>query len=79
MTRDEVLVKLNTIFQKVFDDDNIVVNEATCADDIDDWDSFEHINLLVAVEHEFSIKFNIKEAKNFQNVGEMVDAILAKK
>ena len=78
MTREEVFLKLNKIFQEVFDDDSIVVNEATCADDIEDWDSFEHINLLVAVEHEFSIKFNIKEAKNFQNVGEMVDVILGK-
>lgn len=78
MTREEVFEHLNKIFQEVFDDDSIVVNETTCADDIEDWDSFEHINLLVAVEHEFNIKFNIKEAKNFQNVGEMVDVILGK-
>lgn len=78
MTREEVLERLNGIFQEVFDDETITVNDSTCADDIEDWDSFEHINLLVAVEHEFAIKFNIKEAKNFKNVGEMVDVILGK-
>ncbi|MBE5884331.1 MAG: acyl carrier protein [Lachnospiraceae bacterium] len=78
MTREEVYVRLNKIFQSVFDDESIIVNASTCAEDIEDWDSFEHINLVVAVEHEFGIKFNIKEAKNFKNVGEMVEVIMSR-
>ncbi len=78
MTREAVYERLNKVFQSVFDDENIVVCDETTVDDIEDWDSFEHINLVVAVEHEFDIKFNIKEAKNFKNVGEMVDTIIAK-
>ena len=49
MTREEVFAKLNEIFQDVFDDEDINVNEATTAADVDGWDSFEHINLLVAI------------------------------
>ena len=56
MTRQEVYENLNEVFQYVFDDDSIEVNDETTANDIEDWDSFEHINLVVAVEEEFSFK-----------------------
>ena len=56
MTREEAYERLNKVFQEVFDDDTIEVCDSTTADDIDDWDSFEHINLVVAVEVEFSFK-----------------------
>ena len=45
-------------------------------DDIEDWDSFEHINLVIAVEKKFGIKFTVGEANEMKNVGEMVDIIL---
>ena len=74
MTREEIYTRLNTVFQDVFDDESIRVTDATTADDIEDWDSFEHINLVVAVEKEFGIKFSMGQT----NVGEMVDIILSK-
>ncbi|MCR4896729.1 MAG: acyl carrier protein [Lachnospiraceae bacterium] len=76
MTREEVYEQLNQVFRQVFDDEDIVVSDSTTADDIEDWDSLEHINLVVAVEKQFSIKFNMGEVNSFQNVGEMVDLIL---
>lgn len=76
MTREEVYEKLNEVFQDVFDDDEIVVNDETTADDIEDWDSLEHINLVVEVENTFGIKFNMGEVNSFKNVGAMVDVIL---
>lgn len=76
MTREDVYEKLNEVFQDVFDDEDISVNDYTTADDIEDWDSLEHINLVVAVEKKFSIKFNMGEVNAFKNVGEMVDIIL---
>ena len=76
MTREEVYSKLNVVFQEVFDDDTIEVNDNTTAEDIEDWDSLEHINLVVATENAFGIKFNIGEVNKFKNVGEMVDTIL---
>lgn len=78
MTREEIFAKLDIIFQDVFDDDSIFVNENTTANDIEDWDSLEHINLIVAIEKIFAIKFNMGEVNTMKNVGEMVDIILLK-
>lgn len=75
MTREEIFEALNGVFREVFDDEEIVVNDATTADDIEDWDSLEHINLIVAVEKEFHIKFNIGEVHSMENVGDMVNLI----
>lgn len=76
MSREDVLETLSEVFQDVFDDDTIVVTEETTADDIDDWDSLEHINLLAAVEQEFGMKFNMGQVVSMKNVGEMVTIIL---
>lgn len=76
MTREEVYKKLNGVFQEVFDDESIIVGDATTSADIEDWDSLEHINLIVAVEKCFGIKFNMGEVTTMKNVGAMVDIIL---
>ena len=77
MTREEIYDKLNEVFQDVFDDEDITVNDATVAADVDGWDSLEHINLIVAVERCFGIKFTMGETTGLKNVGEMVDRIIA--
>ena len=78
MTREEIYNRLDKVFQDVFDDEAIHVTDATTADDIEEWDSFEHINLIVAVEKEFGIKFSMGQTNKLKNVGEMVDIILSK-
>lgn len=78
MSREEVFERLNEVFRDVFDDDSITVNDTTCADDIEDWDSLEHINLMAAVESEFSVKFSMGQIVSMKNVGEMADIILQK-
>lgn len=77
MNREEVYEVLNGVFRDVFDDDSIVVNDNTTADDIEDWDSLEHINLIAAVEQEFGIKFNMGQVVTMKNVGEMADIIMS--
>ena len=77
MTREEIYGKLNEVFQDVFDDEDIMVNDSTVAADVDGWDSLEHINLIVAVERCFGIKFTMGETTGLKNVGEMVDRIIA--
>jgi len=77
MTREEVYSKLNEVFQDVFDDEDIEINDETTASDVDGWDSLEHINLIVAVERCFGIKFTMGETTGLKNVGEMVDKIIA--
>lgn len=78
MERNEVFERLTKIFRDVFDDENLVITDATNADDIEDWDSLEQITLVVTIEKEFEIKFNVHEVSGFKNVGEMADAILLK-
>ena len=76
MTREEVFERLNEVFRDVFDDETIKVKDTTTADDIEDWDSLEHINLVVAVEKCFGIKFTMGEVTGMKNVGAMADIIL---
>ncbi len=76
MTREEVFERLTGVFRTVFDDEEITLSETTTSKDIEDWDSFEHINLIVAVEKEFSIKVPMGKVTTMKDVGEMVDIIL---
>lgn len=76
MTREKANEVLNEIFREVFDDETLTVGPATTAEDIEDWDSLEHINLVVAVEKKFGMKFNIGEVNGMNNVGEMIETIL---
>ena len=68
MTREQVYERLNQVFREV--------NDSTVANDIPEWDSFEHINLIVSVEDEFNFKIPMGKAVSMKNVGEMVDLIL---
>ncbi|MBD5537283.1 MAG: acyl carrier protein [Lachnospiraceae bacterium] len=77
MTREAAYEKLNEVFRDVFDDEEIVVNDATTSNDIEDWDSLEHINLIAAVEQEFDMKFSMGQVVTMKNVGEMMDIILS--
>lgn len=72
---EEIYSRLNEVFKDVFDDKNIVINDETTADDIEDWDSLEHINLVVAIENEFGVKFSMGETTSLKNVGEMATLI----
>ena len=78
MEKEKIYERLNSVFRDVFDDDSIMVSDTTTADDIEDWDSLEHINLIVAIEQEFGIKFNMGEVTKMKNVGEMVDVIISR-
>ena len=71
----EIYERLNNVFRDIFDDETIEVNANTTSSDIEDWDSLEHINLIVAIEQEFGMKFNMNEVTTMKNVGEMVEII----
>lgn len=76
MSKQEVMQKLQEIFREVFDDDTIEINENTTANDIEEWDSLEHITLIGAVEKSFKMRFKMKEVSSMKNVGEMAEIIL---
>lgn len=78
MSREEIFLKVQDIFRDVFDDEDLTIRDTTNSDEIDDWDSLEHISLIVSMEKEFSMKFDIKEVNKLENVGEMIDLIKRK-
>ncbi len=78
MERQEIFEKLNEIFTDVLDLDECNLSDETSANDIEEWDSLSHIQLIVAIEKAFKIKFTSLEIMKWQNVGEMAQAITAK-
>lgn len=78
MEREDIYNKLNEIFEDVLDLDEVELTDETSADDIEEWDSLSHIQLIVAVEKAFGVKFTSKEIMKWDNVGEMVDTIINK-
>ncbi len=78
MTEKEVYEALNIIFRDVFDDPEITVHSSLSAKDIDEWDSFNHIYIIVAAELKFDMRFNTSEIEVLENVGEFVSLIIEK-
>lgn len=75
MDRQAIMNDVQEIFRANFDDDTIVLTDATYAADIEDWDSLEQINLLTAIEKKFGLKFNLGDVRGLQNVGDLLDLI----
>jgi acyl carrier protein len=78
MERAAILEKLNGVFTDVLDNDDIVINDSSTANDIEEWDSLTHIQLVVAIEKSFKVKFTTYEIQTWKNVGDMVNSIQAK-
>ena len=79
MERQEIFEKLNEIFEDVLDlDETPELTDSTSANDIEEWDSLSHIQLIVAIEKEFKLKFTSLEIMKWNNVGEMVDSMMQK-
>lgn len=78
MEKQEILAQVEGIFRDILDDETIVLTDSSTANDIEDWDSLTHIQLIVAIEKHFRIKFTSREILSWNNVGEMIDCIAAK-
>ena len=74
--KDNIRERLAELFRQVFDDSSITLFDEMCADDIDEWDSLNHITLVLAVEKEFNVQLNAAEVGNLANVGEMIGLLL---
>lgn len=75
MERKEIYEKLTVIFREVMDNDEIVLEENTTAEDIEEWDSLAHVQLIEKIEDVFGLKFSAKEMMSWDDVGEFVDSI----
>lgn len=78
MEHNEILTQVQDIFRTVLDDEEIVLMDTTVADDVDGWESLTHIQLVVAIEKHFGIKFTSKEILGWKNIGELVNCISSK-
>ncbi len=75
MDKQTIFNAVQDIFRDNFDDDTLVLTRETCADDIEDWDSLEQINLLTAMEKRFRLKFKLEDVRGLKNVGDLLDLI----
>ena len=75
----DILEELALIFREVFGDEAISIDRTTTAADVEQWDSLTHIEMIVAVEKHFAIRFNSMDLKKLENVGDLVDMIKQKK
>jgi acyl carrier protein len=78
MDRDAIRAKVQEILRDVMDDDHLVVTDKTVALDVAEWDSTNHVRLMVAIEEEFKIRFESDEITEAENVGELLDQIQSK-
>jgi acyl carrier protein len=78
MTREELFDGVQDIFRDIFDEDDMVIEDKTSSDDVEEWDSLNHINLVSAIEKEFDIRFALGELMALKDVGAMIDLMVEK-
>ena len=78
MNREDVLNYVQDVFRDIFDDDTMIVENKTNSEEVEDWDSLNHIYLVSAIEKEFKIKFTLGELTTLKDVGAIVDLMMEK-
>lgn len=75
MESQDIIGSLQEIFRENFDNDTITISRETTAGDIEGWNSLEQVNLLMAIEEEYGIKFKLSEVSHLENVGDIIDVV----
>ena len=78
MLRSEILDKITEIMRDIFDEDDLIASDATTASDVVEWDSTNHVRLMVALESAFGIRFETEEITAPETVGELITLIASK-
>lgn len=75
MERSEILAKVLEIFREELELDDLVLTDETTADDVEEWDSLSHVQLVAAMEEAFGIEFKSREILSWENIGDLIDSI----
>ena len=75
MDRSEILAKIEEIFREELELDDLVLTDETTADDVEEWDSLSHVQLVAAMEEAFGIEFKSREILSWENIGDLIDSI----
>ncbi len=75
MQKTEIKEQLQIIFRDVFEDETLIIQDDMTADDVEDWDSLTHFQMIMEVEQKFNIKFSIDEMEKLANVSDLVTRI----
>ena len=78
MVREKILEEVEKLCREVFDNSSVIIKEETSADEIEEWDSFAHVSLIMALQDFFKIKFALGELQDIQNIGELLSLIESK-
>lgn len=76
MEREEIISRIQDIARDIFEDDTLIISDATTANDVEAWDSLTHLSLMNELEVEFEIEFTLDEISKSKCIGELVDAVL---
>ena len=75
MNKNNIKEKLQSVFVDVFDDEDLTIRNSTNSDDIEEWDSLNHIALVLSIEKCFNIRFMTGEVQSLKDVGEMIQLL----
>jgi len=78
MNRNDIFLKVKTVFEDILDEIEIDLVEATTAEDVEDWDSLTHIQIITEIEKQFSVRFSTRDIEGLKNIGDMVNLISSK-
>jgi len=79
MELNEILLKVQDVFRDVLDNEEIVLTPETTSNDIDEWDSLSHIQLIVGIEEALDVEFTSQAIVSWKNVGDMIAFIKEQK
>lgn len=75
MDRNDILKRVEEIFRDELEVDDLVLTDETTADDVEEWDSLSHVQLVAAMEEAFGIEFKSREILSWENIGDLIDSI----
>ena len=78
MERNEILKRVEDIFREELELGDLVLTDETTADDVEEWDSLSHVQLVAAMEEAFGIEFKSREILSWENIGDLIDSIVKK-